>query len=389
MHPKWGEVFGSGGRATSAIMRIGGNATLHTYLTPQTKEIITSRSAIEGFSLSHVDITDGGSFSYHHTLSTPSIIAPSNSHPPISVAEEKVIRFGIIEGDAIIHADYAVYDPQDAYSPKHFRDNGSTAKHLAIVLNRHEASILCNLPNTSPEDLAKVISSNAKAEVVIIKMGAKGALVLENGIATEIPAFETNRVWKIGSGDTFVGVFGYFWMEEKRPATEAALLASKATAYYCTNQGFPSLKHLSACNFPEVKLSERYLNGYAPLVYLAGPFFTLAELWLIDQARTNLREMGLRVFSPYHDVGHGSADDVVELDLKAIRECDAIYAIADSMDSGTIFEVGYARALGKPVVFYSENESDGNKKMMEGSNCILCDDYVTSIYKMLWSVASL
>ncbi|MDS6625341.1 nucleoside 2-deoxyribosyltransferase [Klebsiella variicola] len=86
-------------------------------------------------------------------------------------------------------------------------------------------------------------------------------------------------------------------------------------------------------------------------------------------------------------VGHGPAEEVVEKDLDAIRQADIVFAIGDALDSGTIYEVGYARALGTPVVFYAENESEEDQKMMEGSGCILSKDYVTAIYKTLWVAA--
>lgn len=385
MHPSWREVYGSAGRAISAVVQIGGQATLHAYLDSSNAEILKSRAALESFCLNATDVQEAVSFSYHHALSTPTIRAPLNKYRSIRVTEDKVIRFGMIEGSAIVEADYAVYDPQNVYSPEAFHENGSKAEHLAVVLNRHEASAMSSLNGVTPDSMARKISSLSGADVVVIKMGARGALVYENGSYTLIPAFQTDRVWKIGSGDNFVAHFGYYWMEKSLPATEAARLASKATAYYCAYQGFATPKRLAAFSPPEIRLSDRYLNGYKPLVYLAGPFFTLAELWLIEQARDNLREMGLKVFSPYHDVGHGSADDVVELDLNGIRDCDVVLAIGDGLDSGTIYEVGYARAIGKPVIFYSENESNGNKKMMLGSGCILCNDYVTAIYKTLWA----
>ena len=81
----------------------------------------------------------------------------------------------------------------------------------------------------------------------------------------------------------------------------------------------------------------------------------------------------------------GSADDVVEQDLAGIRNCDVLIAIGDGLDAGTIYETGYARALGKPVVFYAENESEEDRKMMVGSGCIICDDYTTAIYKTVWA----
>lgn len=387
MHPGWREVYGSAGRAVSAIVQIGGQATLHAYLDSSNAETLRSRAALEGFCLNATDVQEGVSFSYHHALSTPTIRAPLNKYSPIRLAEDKIIRFGMIEGSAIVAADYAVYDPQNVYSPEAFHENGSKAEHLAVVLNRHEASIMSGLNGATPDNMARKISSLSGADVVVIKMGARGALVFESGSYTQIPAYQTDRVWKIGSGDNFVAHFGYYWMEKGLPAIEAAKLASKATAYYCAYQGFATPKRLAVFSAPEIRLSDRYLNGYKPLIYLAGPFFTLAELWLVEQARDNLREMGLKVFSPYHDVGHGSADDVVELDLNGIRDCDVVLAIGDGLDSGTIYEVGYARAIGKPVIFYSENESSDNKKMMLGSGCILCNDYVTAIYKTLWAAA--
>lgn len=98
----------------------------------------------------------------------------------------------------------------------------------------------------------------------------------------------------------------------------------------------------------------------------------------------DLLAMGLDVFSPYHDVGIGSAEDVVEKDLEGVRDCDALFAIGDGLDSGTIYEIGYARALNKPVVYYAENESDQDNKMMEGSGCRITDDYVSAIYQTVW-----
>lgn len=387
MHPSWHEVYGSAGRAVSAILQIGGKATLHTYLDSLNAEIVKNRAAFEGFEVIGTDVPESASFNYYHALSTPTILAPSSKYQSLNLKAEKVIRFGMIEGGVIVDADYTVYDPQSVTSPEWFHVNGSKSNHLAIVLNRYEASVMTGLSETSPEKLAYQISITSKAEVVVIKMGAKGALVYDKNSCVQIPAFQTDQVWKIGSGDNFVALFGYFWMEKHLSAAESALLASKATAYYCTCKGFVTPKRLAEFSSPEIKLSDRYLNGYQPVIYLAGPFFTLAELWLIEQARDNLNEMGLKVFSPYHDVGRGSADDVVALDLKGIRDCDVVLAIGDGLDPGTIYEVGYARAIDKPVIFYSENESSENKKMMLGSGCTICDDYVTSIYKTLWAAA--
>ncbi len=204
-----------------------------------------------------------------------------------------------------------------------------------------------------------------------------------------MPAFQTDTVWKIGSGDVFAANFALSWAMEGRGASESALHASQATAVYCDGRGFPELSMLKAFPAQPIQASARWKDGRRPRIYLASPIFTLAQLWLVEQARENLQNFGLEVFSPFHDVGYGSANDVVQLDLEGIHMSDLVFAIADGLDSGTIYEIGYARAQGKPVVVYCENESNEDLKMLEGSGCVLCKDYVTSIYRSLWTAMTI
>jgi nucleoside 2-deoxyribosyltransferase len=122
-----------------------------------------------------------------------------------------------------------------------------------------------------------------------------------------------------------------------------------------------------------------------PKVYLAGPFFNSSQRWLIRSARDALREQSVEVFSPYHDVGYGSAADVVPADIEAIRACTVLFALFDGLDSGTVFETGYARALEKPVIGYSQSESSENLKMMEGTDCEIYSDFVSAIHRAVWA----
>jgi hypothetical protein len=294
----------------------------------------------------------------------------------------------MLEGDGVVVADQAVYDPQDATSPALFGDNGSQARRLAIVLNRHEAQLLVG-PMESTHALAMNVLTRSGAEAVVIKNGGRGAVVLERGRSDEVPAYRSNNVWKIGSGDNFAAHFAVRWMLEGKSAADSANLASLATAYYCDTRGFADDDLLRAYAPPPVRPSPRCLAGYVPRVYLAGPFFTLAQLWLVTQARNDLRAAGLQVFSPYHDVGVGSAEDVVGADLRGIHESDLLFAIVDGMDPGTVFEIGYARAAGKPVVAYCETSVGESHKMMQGTDCLLEDDYVTAVYRALWTACAL
>jgi nucleoside 2-deoxyribosyltransferase len=65
-----------------------------------------------------------------------------------------------------------------------------------------------------------------------------------------------------------------------------------------------------------------------------------------------------------------------------------MFAVCDGLDSGTIYEVGYARALQKPVLIYCEALKSEDLKMMEGSGCQIFNDYVTAIYQTAWTAGS-
>ncbi|MCU1762835.1 PfkB family carbohydrate kinase [Pseudomonas sp. 14P_8.1_Bac3] len=390
MRPAWDEIYGSAGRAATAIARFGGQAELHACVDSFSSCVIESRAAFEGFQLKTTVATAGVIFEYIHGLSTPDIRREVHAESEIQVTADKVLRFGMIDGTAVVNAEFAVFDPQNADAPESFKANGSKARHLALVLNRHEANSLLPISEgLSARELADALAKQESAQVVVIKMGPLGALVYDNGTVSTVPAYRTDRVWKIGSGDTFAAHFALGWMDNGMSAHEAASIASIATAFYCETLGFPNESLLKEFKPQPLQPSERFRNGYAPKVYLAGPFFTLAELWMVGQARRDLLAMGLDVFSPYHDVGLGSAEDVVEKDLEGVRDCDVLFAIGDGLDSGTIYEIGYARALDKPVVFYAENESPQDKKMMEGSDCRITDDYVSAIYQTVWEAVAL
>ncbi|MCD9115918.1 PfkB family carbohydrate kinase [Pseudomonas bijieensis] len=389
MCPTWQELFGSGGRAATAIARLGGTVNLTTYTDSTAESILRMRAALEGFTLEPQAINHSLQFRYSHGLSKPSIHPAPKRQTSLQVTARNVVRFGFLEGDCVVDAQKAVYDPQSSCYPAPFHENGSKAERLALILNRSEAEALHDNSVTNAANLARALSTSQHAEIVIIKMGPAGALLFHEDRTHHIPSFVTPKVWKVGSGDVFVATFAYFWIEDDLTPLDAALHASRATAYYCESQGFASRTELSTYNPDAASVPKKSKSGKAPLVYLAGPFFSLSQLWLIEEARGQLLEMGLNVFSPVHDVGHGSAEDVVHKDLDAIHECDLMLAIGDGLDAGTIYEIGYARALKKPVIMYVENESEEDQKMMVGSGCIITDDFVTAIYQTAWKAAEL
>lgn len=390
--PHWDELYGSGGRALSVLQSLGCATKLYSCLNKDSANILQARAGIYKTSFEICSSLKESyrpiKFHYLHGLSTPQISAITTEFAQQNeIIEDNILVFGMLEGNPTISGNKVVYDPQNPISPKDFSENGSTANELAIVLNTNEAYKLIKNRNLSLDEIAYELIKN-KAKVVIIKQGVRGVNIYQKLNdryikKDSVPCYFTKNIWKIGSGDCFSAHFAYQWISEGKTPTEAAELASKATAYYCETRGYPSFEQFTNWKNRVQPITPRHSEKKVT-VYLAGPFFTLSQIWLINETRRLLSEMGLIVFSPYHEIGVGDAITVAPKDIDGINNSDIIFAIFDGKDSGTIFEIGYARAKNKPVIVYNENEKSEDLKMMEGTDCIVIKDYVSAIYRTLW-----
>jgi hypothetical protein len=388
--PFWDEVFGSGLRACAVISAIDPSyrIKLHTFLDQESNQYLTSFKQLHSsFDFEQNVIETTATFSYDHPLSVPRIfprldsIDRSKNH--IYVKGDLILYFGLLEGTASVIGKKVVYDPQSPVTPIAFSATNSKADSLAIVINLHEAQKLSGSKNIT--DIKTFLIDKEKAEVCIIKMGPHGALVCAPGkddIA--IPVYQTPSVWPIGSGDTFAAAFAFHWFRGAEPVN-AAERASYATAEYSNTKGY---------HFSELDSNltlKKTINRSSPMhqVYLAGPFFNFSERWILDQLRTALMDMNLKVFSPYHDVGHGSAKDVVHKDIEGLKDSKLVVAFLDGLDSGTLFEIGYAIANNIPIIGITEKETQEDLKMLEGTGCYLVNDLTTAVYKAYWILSEI
>lgn len=381
IQPLWDAVYGSAGRAAHAACNlIPGHMTLHSYVGPAIKPQAEHLAEDCGATLVPSPAEHGVSFSYLHPMSVP-IIRPSleriRTHAAIPVKGDVVLRFGMLEGDAVVEADVAVYDPQSAFGAPSFDANGSHARRLAVVMNRHEAEHVTG--HADPVVAANSLIASGSAEVVIVKMGGSGATVTTRSGVSVVPAYRSAHVWKIGSGDVFSATFAALWGCHDLDPTQAADLASRAVALYCDTRTLPvpSIADLQALTYePAVPTKGT--------VYLAAPFFDLAQRWLVEESRDQLRALGASVFSPLHEVGPGPASIVGPADIAGLERSDAVFAILNGLDAGTIFEVGYAVKKGIPVVCFAQNVSSESLKMIEGTNCEVVDEFVSALYRTIW-----
>jgi nucleoside 2-deoxyribosyltransferase len=378
LRPEWRRLFGSGLRAACAVARLSPGTVLHTYGSEDwLKDIELSANAFGCVAYVH-SIKEAISFSYDHPLSSarqyPQMPA---RHAALKVEGSTVLRFGFVEGDAVVRAQRAVYDPQSCDCLAPFRSNGSEAERLAIVLNQEEARA------TNSNSLFDVegLMAHHDADVVVIKCGPRGAIVHSRGNQSiEIPPYRSNSVFKIGSGDVFSAAFALYWGERGMDAGQAADYASRSVARFVDGHSLP---------LGEVEQDDKCESVYIPpsgKIYLAGPFFDLAQRWLIEETVRTLKGLGAEVFSPLHDVGMGlSSAEIAQADLKGLRSCSKVLALLDGVDPGTIYEVGYARALEIPVVALAERVEPEHLTMIAGSGCDVVNDFATAIYRILWT----
>lgn len=382
--PEWNELYGSGWRAVRVFRAFSPGASLsfNTVGDEQIEKTLKIYAASEKLGYHLEKVSSAISFYYDHPLSSPKVHGCKGEKYTLKTKGRYIIGFGMLEAETSIDGDWVVYDPQSPRRPQSFRGQGGKANHLALVMNESEARMLSG--EEKLPQIKQVLFEREGCEILIVKCGAKGAVVYSSidDEGTIIPVYITSHVFPIGSGDVFTTVFSFFWFSGSNPV-EAALNASKAAAAYCEENGIVDgiPERLKTGVFTE------FVSDKRGLIYLAGPFFTLNAKLFVSECRNMLQAMGLRVFSPYHDVGEGKAEDVAPKDIEKLKECSCVFAIVDGLDSGTMFEVGYAVALGKKVVAYVENETEGALKMLEGTGCDIEKDFTTAIYKTCWYAA--
>lgn len=380
--PVWNELYGSGWRAVWVFLAFCPDAiiTYHTTVGEDVEKTLKAYSGADNLRCRLKKATSNISFNYNHPLACPAVQGCTDERFKLEVNSRYVIGFGMLEALTQIEGEWVVYDPQSPRHPLSFRKQGGKAKHLALVLNESEAQKLSG--EIELNNIKDALLDREGCECLVVKCGAKGAVVFtsKDDKGEVIPVFKTSYVWPIGSGDVFTTVFSFYWFSGCKPV-DAAKYASRAVAAYCENHG-------DVETIPELLKNDDAFIPFVPqkkgLVYLAGPFFTLSEKLFVSECRNLLQAMGTNVFSPYHDVGEGKAEDVAPKDIEKLRECTCVFAIVDGLDSGTIFEVGYAVAIGKKVVAYVENETDGALKMLKGTGCDIEKDFTTAIYKTCW-----
>lgn len=388
LEPNFNEVFGSGLRAVRLLLEnTNDDIKFYTSGGGVVDSILTEYKAV--FPKFIYEKNDGSgivTFKYNFFLDEPRIYGKPNEFEldKIEVVEENVICFGMLDATIQVKANRVVYDPQTSDSPVQF-DLSSKAQQLIYVVNYNEAKSVSR--SNRIEDILDFFFDELSVFALVIKDGPKGAFLYQDKeLVSTVPVYVTNNIFKIGSGDVFTTSFAYYWFSDLEQNLGKCLeRASLITALYCESCSYSSLfKSIENNTLHPLKIDSNSLKEKT--IYLAGPIFSLSDLILIDKIRDSFLGLGVSVFSPYHEIGLGNDEKIAHLDLKAIEDCDVIFAVVDGLDSGTLIELGYAMAIKKKIIGYNKLEDESSLLMLKAADSIFFRDLTTSIYHTIWSL---
>lgn len=380
-------IYGSGLRATKYLLEstdldveffTAGNQYSKNYLNEF--QLVYKKH----FSFNLESIPSILTFKYNFALDNPSIYPNPNSiqdKPIITVSEGNIVCFGMLDANFNIDADKVVYDPQTSIAPTIYTKKNK-AKELVYIVNSNEARTISKSQNIN--EIVKFFFESEKVTALIIKNGPEGATLFKSEqTSIKISSYKTENVYKIGSGDIFTTVFAHYWFEGSLSLEECAKKASMATAIYCNEENYcinkSILDNFSFPNYESIDLSKKQ-------VYIASPIFSLSDVILVDKIRTAFLDIGIQVFSPYHDIGYGDEKYIAEADLEGLNNSDIVFSVLDGLDSGTLVELGYAMAKNMEIIGYHRTESTDSLLMLECANISYFKDLTTAIYQTIWKL---
>jgi hypothetical protein len=368
-------LAGSGLRAAAVLQQMCPDLVLKSAIDAELREQAEATAAGLGVEVAWVERSEPVAFDYWTPLSAPFLRGPNAKASDLHISGGSGLVFGMIESATNVEVERLVFDPQQ---PKDLGQPDFSvlhAQHLALVANEAETQSMTREVDVATA--ARMLLETTPAEVVVTKRAARGSLVTTVDGQEEVGLWPTPRVWPIGSGDVFAAGFAWGWAQERLDPVEAARVGSHLASLWCGHRRWQPMAE-------DFRVPDGEFLPVEGKVYLAGPFFTVSQRWLVELARESLRGLGGAVFSPLHDVGRG-ADEVAEKDLAGLDECTAMLALLDDVDSGVLFESGWARRGDIPVIVYTEHPDSDELKMVRGSGAQVCDDLSSAVYRALWA----
>ncbi|MHB9142104.1 MAG: PfkB family carbohydrate kinase, partial [Paludibacter sp.] len=294
------EIYGSGLRSSYYLLENGVKVKFYTSGNSKVEDYLKLyKGTYPNFEFYCEKSENFITFNYYFALDSPTIypnILKINKTEVITVLEDNIVCFGMLETDYSITGNRVIYDPQTSLRPLKFSLFGK-AEQLIYIVNLNEAKSISGLENTN--EIIDFFFESEGVYALIIKNGPYGANLYYEGKTHKIPSYITDTVTKIGSGDIYTTSFAYYWIEKGLSLEQSALNASKSTAYFCDTLIVRQHKLLTNFNYIEYEPKQLFDKQ----IYIASPIFSLSDVILVDKLRNVFLDFGIKVFSPFHDIG--------------------------------------------------------------------------------------
>lgn len=256
-------------------------------------------------------------------------------------------------------------------------------KYVTVLLVNEEEALLLSESTNINEAIKKLIKMGQK--YTIIKRGHKGCILAYDGKIINTPAFRSNVVCTLGSGDAFGGAF-------------AASFLNTGDIEYSVEVG-----NCVAANFIEsitietvidktgveidLKSRKKIVTEEKPpkKIYLAGPFFSIQEQNWVQSISDRLESANFKVISPSRENGIIKKEtsleqryEIFQSDIQLLNGADCVLSLLDHNDPGTCFEIGYAFKKGIPVYGLKTSQDDLNNMIRFG-----CKHLSTNIEELI------
>ncbi|WP_024879204.1 hypothetical protein [Methylosinus sp. LW3] len=253
-YPAWDQIYGSGLRAAIAVSSLSDAVRLHAYVPREWVEDVQLTLASFGVVGNLHESEHPMTFEYLHAFLRKELPErPQKPYPDLSVQDEVVLRFGMMEGDACVKGDRVVYDPQLPNAL--FYSNGSIAGSLAMIVGGWElpgtAAVLARrrsegkpqslMPDegTLLQAIIALRDSPQPPQVVLVKDGLGGLIVFQGDQPVWVPSYAAESFFRIGSGDVTAAAFAHAWGESGWDPVDAAHYAARCTAHFVEGPRLP------------------------------------------------------------------------------------------------------------------------------------------------------
>lgn len=260
-------------------------------------------------------------------------------------------------------------------------------KYVTVLLVNEEEALLLSESIDINEAIRKLEKMGPR--YTIIKKGHKGCILVQEGEKIEIPAYKSNVVCTLGSGDVFGGALAATFLETG-DIEYSVQVGSCVAANFIESFVIETVIDKVGVE-KDIHYREKFIiNEASPKrIYLAGPFFSKQELNWVHYIGKRLEAACFTILSPSRENGVINNDtsleqrkSIFQADINLLNSADIVVALLDHDDPGTCFEIGYAFEKGIPVYGYKTSQTNLNNMIQCG--CVQTTDNIEELIRVLY-----